>query len=127
MTYQIYYMPKDMEDNGRGFTMFDIEYYEVQSPHEKDKWYSEIHSSPIVEGIVSFLKDRSQDTSFNWSQFSTDATEIDELRGLLFERYNNLPKNVIESTHFHYHVFGEVIKEKIYHFAEKYGLFVNVD
>ena len=37
MTYQIYYMPKDMEDNGRGFRMFDIEYYEMQSPHEKDK------------------------------------------------------------------------------------------
>ena len=127
MTYQIYYIPKDMEDNGRGSTMFDIEYYLTQSPREKDKWYTEVKSLPIVGGIVHFLHDHSQDPSFNWMLFSTDATEIEELRGLLYESYDNSPKNDSEARHFHYHVFGEVIKEKIYHFAEKYGLFVNVD
>ena len=39
MTYQIYYIPKGEQNNNRGYTLFDIEYYQKQSDRSKD-WYS---------------------------------------------------------------------------------------
>ena len=126
MTYQIYYIPKGEENNSRGYTLFDIEYYKKQSDKTKD-WYSEIHCLPIVEGIAYFLKDTLNSKDFIFEDFVKESDEIQEIRGLLYERYDNKPKPNIDANHFHYHVFGQILKEKIDKFANKYGLFVNTD
>jgi hypothetical protein len=134
MTYQIYYIPKGEENNSRGYTLFDIEYYQKQSDKIKvcyseitKDWYSEIHCLPVVEGIAYFLKDAFSDKDFIFEDFVKEAGEIQEIRGLLYERYDNKPKPSTDANHFHYHVFGKVLKEKIEKFANKYGLFVNID
>ena len=53
--------------------------------------------------------------------------EIQEIRGLLYERYNNKPKIYDEARVFHYKVFGKILKEKIEAFANKYNLHINID
>jgi len=126
MTYQIYYMPKGEQNNSRGYTLFDIEYYQEHSDESKD-WYSEIHCLPIVDGISYFLKEAFTNRDFILEDFVKDADEIQEIRGLLYERYNNKPKSQTDAHHFHYRVFGKILEEKIYKFANKYGLFVNID
>ena len=118
MTYQIYYIPKGEQNNSRGYTLFDIEYYQNQSDNSKD-WYSEIHCLPVVEGIAYFLKDAHNNKEFVFEDFVKESDEIQEIRGLLFERYDNKPKPSIDAQHFHYHVFGKILKEKIYEFANK--------
>jgi hypothetical protein len=126
MTYQIYYTPKGEENNSRGYTLFDIEYYQKQSDKTKD-WYSEISCLPVVEGIAHFLKDSLSNKDFMFENFVKESYEIQEIRGLLYERYDNRPKPSIDADHFHYHIFGKVLKEKIYEFSNKYGLYVNID
>ena len=126
MTYQIYYIPKGMQNNSRGYTLFDIEYYQEQSINSKD-WYSEIDCLPVVEGIAYFLKDAFNDKDFIFEDFVKESDEIQEIRGLLFECYDNKPKSHIDAHHFHYHIFGKVLKEKIDAFCDKYGLHVNID
>lgn len=126
MVYQIYYIPRGEQNNSRGYTLFDIEYYQNQSDITKD-WYSEIHCLPLVEGIARFLKDALNNKDFIFEDFVKDADEIQEIRGLLYERYDNKPKSSIDAHRFHYHVFGKVLKEKIYEFSNKYGLYVNID
>lgn len=126
MTYQIYYSPKGEEKNSRGYTLFDIEYYQKQSDKTKE-WYSEIHCLPIVEGIAYFLKDSLNNKDFSFEEFVKESGEIQEIRGLLYERYDNKPKPSTDANHFHYHVFGKILEEKIDKFASKYGLFVNID
>jgi hypothetical protein len=126
MVYQIYYIPRGEQNNSRGYTLFDIEYYQNQSDITKD-WYSEIHCLPVVEGIARFLKDVLNNKDFIFEDFVKESDEIQEIRGLLYERYDNKPKPSIDAQHFHYHVFGKVLKEKIYEFSNKYGLYVNID
>ena len=57
MTYQIYYISKGEKNNNnnRGYTLFDIEYFQKQSDKTKDL-YSEIHCLPVVEGIAHLTK-----------------------------------------------------------------------
>lgn len=126
MTYQVYYIPKGEENNSRGCTLFDIEYYKKQSDKTND-WYSEIHCLPVVEGIAYFLKDAFRDKDFSFEDFVKDAGEIQEIRGLLYERCDNKPKPSTEANYFHYHVFRKILEEKIDDFAGKYGLFINID
>lgn len=126
MTYQIYYISKGEENNTRGYTLFDIEYYQKQSDKTKDL-YSEIHCLPVVEGIAYFLKDVLNSKDFSFEDFVKESGEIQEIRGLLYERYDNKPKPSADANHFHYHVFGKTLEEKIDKFASKYGLFVNID
>ena len=127
MTYQIYYMPKDFTRNSRGYVMFDIEYYREQS-QTKDKWFSEIRCLPCVEGLTHFLKDKfNEDINFDIEEFTKAAIEIQEVRGLLYERFNNTPKENKEANHFHYHVFGETLEKLLNNFADKYGLYINKD
>lgn len=126
MTYQIYYIPKGEKDNSRGYTLFDIEYYQKQSESSKD-WYSEIDCLPVVEGIAYFLKDAFNNKDFIFEDFVKDADRIQEIRGLLYERYNNKPKSRTDAWHFHYQRFGKVLEDIIGKFADKYGLFVNID
>lgn len=126
MIYQIYYIPKGEQNSSRGYTLFDIEYYQKQSNSSKD-WYSEIHCLPIVEGIAYFLKDALNNKDFIFEDFIKESDEIQEIRGLLYERYNNKPKSHIDANHFHYHIFGKVLEEKVDAFCNKYGLHVNID
>lgn len=126
MTYQIYYIPKGEQNNSRGYTLFDIEYYQEQSNNSKD-WFSEINCLPVVEGIAYFLKDSLNNKDFIFEDFVKESDEIQEIRGLLYECYDNKPKSHIDAHHFHYHIFGKVLKEKVYTFANKYDLFVNID
>ena len=126
MTYQIYYIPKGEQNNSRGYTLFDIEYYQKHSNNSK-YWYSEISCLPIVEGIAYFLKDVLNNKDFIFEDFAKEADEIQEIRGLLYERYDNTPQSHTDAHHFHYHIFGKVLKEIVDKFADKYGLFVNID
>ena len=127
MTYQIYYKPETSAENSRGYVMFDIEYYRKQS-QTKDKWFSEISCLPCVEGLTHFLKDKfNEDINFDIEEFTKVAIEIQEVRGLLYERFNNKPKENKEANHFHYHVFGETLEKLLNNFADKYGLYINKD
>ena len=127
MTYQIYYKPETSAENSRGYVMFDIEYYRKQS-QLKYKWFSDISCLPCVEGLTHFLKDKfNEDINFDIEEFIKEGTEIQELRGLLYERFNNKPKENKEANHFHYHVFGETLEKLLNNFADKYGLYINKD
>lgn len=127
MTYQIYYKPENSAENSRGYVMFDIEYYREQS-QTKDKWFSDISCLPCVEGLTHFLKDKfNEDINFDIEEFTKAAIEIQEVRGLLYERFNNTPKENKEANHFHYHVFGETLEKLLNNFADKYGLYINKD
>ena len=126
MTYQIYYIPKGEQNSSRGYTLFDIEYYQEESD-KSNEWFSEIDCLPVVEGIAYFLKDAFRNENFNFENFVKDADKIQEIRGLLYERYNNRPKPFTEAEHFHHHIFRKVLEEMIDEFGNKYGLFVNID
>ena len=83
---------------------------------------------PIICRLIAyFLKDSFKNKDFIFEDFVKDADEIQEIRGLLYERYNNKPRSRIDAHHFHYHIFGKVLEEKVNTFANKYGLFVNID
>lgn len=126
MTFNIYYMPKGSKDGDRGYSLFDIEYYREKAK-DNVKWFSEIDCIPVVEGICIFFKDKLKDKSFDYQQFIVDATEIQEIRGLLYERFDNSPKLETESSNFHYNIFGKFIQNKFKDFADKYNLFINID
>ena len=128
MTYEIYYLPEDSAKNSRGYTMFDIEYYRKQSVREDDEYFSEISCLTCVEGLARFLKDKLQENdNFEIESFIKDATEVQEVRGLLYERFDNTPKDFEKSLNFHHHIFGEVLENLLNDFADKYGLFINKD
>lgn len=127
MVYQIYYTPKDSKNNDRGNVMFDIEYYLSKSKVKNDYWFSELSCLPCVKGMVSFLKDKRNDENFNYDEFVELAEEIQEIRGLLYERYNNRPKPYDEANEFYYKVFGKILEEKLEAFANKYNLYINID
>lgn len=126
MVYQIYYKPKGDSNGYKGYCLFDIEYYQQQNDETKD-WYSEIHCLALVEGIARFLKDMLNNKGFMFEEFVKDASEIQEIRRLLYEYYSNKPKPRTDAQHFHYDVFGKTLQEKIDRFSNKYGLHVNID
>jgi pyruvate/oxaloacetate carboxyltransferase len=120
-------MPKGSKDNNRGNVMFDIEYYMEKSEVKNDYWFSDIHCLPCIKGITYFLKDKQGDNNFDYDEFVNLGEEIQEIRGLLYERYNNKPKIYDEARVFHYKVFGKILEEKIEAFANKYNLHINRD
>lgn len=127
MTYQIYYLPINSAKGSRGYTMFDIEYYMAQGGNPTMR-FSEISCLPCVEGIVYFLKYKLQDKiNFDVEEFIKDATEIQEVRRTLYEKFDNRIKEGEEAFNFHYKVFGETLKEMLNKFANKYGLYINKD
>lgn len=127
MIYQIYYTPKDSKEDIR-YVIFDIGYYLLKDDiNEKNNWFSEIHCLPCIGGITKFLKDKLNDKDFNCDEFVTLGEEIEEIRGLLYERYDNKPKKYSAAKDFHYKVFGKVLEEKIEAFADKFDLYINRD
>ena len=127
MVYQIYFLPKGTEYDHPRHTLFDIEYYLNQSDVNKEEWFSEISVLPIANELVYFLKEKFEGDSFDYKQFAEDIDEIQELRRTLYERYDNKPKQHMEARVFHYHVFGKTLKKTLYDFADKYGLYINID
>lgn len=125
MVYQIYYMPKPNEEPDNYYVLFDIEYYMEQT--NDHKWYSELHCLPIVEGLTRFLEKHLKQEDIDVEQFIKDSNEIEELRGLLYERYNNKPKSMEEAHIFHYKTFWNVLDKIIRDFAKKYDLYLNID
>lgn len=94
--------------------------------HQK-KWHSEIHSLPCVEGLALFLKNSINDSHFPLKEFIDDAHEIEELRGLLYEHYENAKATMEEAEEFHYHIFLKILENLIEKFATKYKLHINRD
>lgn len=127
MIYQIYYTPKDSKEDRR-YVIFDIEYYlSKDDMNEKNNWLSEIRCLLCIEGITKFLKDKLNDKDFDCDEFVALGEEIEEIRGLLYEQYDNKPKKYSLAKDFHYKVFGKVLEEKIEAFAKKYDLHINRD
>lgn len=128
MIYQIYYNP-DSNNEGIRECLFEIEYY-LKKNDSTSEWCSEVSCLPCPKGIIHFLRDRiskHDDPMFNVDVFANDADDIKELRGLLYERYNNKPKMYDEARKFHYYTFGKVLKEILDDFCLKYKLFLNID
>ena len=125
MTFKFEYITKE----GKTVCMFDIEYFlkESETKQTEGLWYSEIDCLPCVEGITRFLHDKFQEDDFDFEEFIKGGLEIQEVRGLLYERYNNKPKQKLEAYNFHHHEFYSVIKSLFLKFSEKYGLHINVD
>ena len=127
MTYQIYWKAKDVENDVKRYVLFDIEFYRKHAENSFD-WISEIHCLPIVKGISNFLKDKLSSNDFVFEEFVNDASEIQEIRRMLYEAdFDNMPRPSEESTNFHNKTFGKALEKKISEFAKKYGLLVNRD
>ena len=127
MTFQIRYTSVL---DGKEMLMFDIEYWLTQSDLDNDKWFSEISCLPIVSGLTYFLKDKLSDgekTTFSYQDFIKDATEIQEIRGFLFERNCNAPKQKEIASDFHYRTFYIEIYDLFSDFCQKYGLSLSID
>ena len=130
MVYYLKYTPKDQQ-NSRGVVVFDIEYYKERSDKDEDLWYSEIDCLPCVDGLTIFLKDKFNEPEFDVKQFITDATKIQEVRGLLYENMwegqSNRPKPAEDADNFHYNIFGKVIEKLFEDFTKKYGMWISRD
>lgn len=125
MIYQIIY--KSPNDN-KEYCMFDIEYYKDHPEYCKDKWISEIRCTTIVEGLVMFVRDMIQaKENFDCATFIEDAAQLQEVRGLLFEKFDNKPRTDRESDVFHYHIFAKSLRLLLDAFCDKYGCRLNVD
>ena len=122
MIYQIYYSPNG--EKNRGYVLFDIEYY-LKKLNNSKEWQSEIHCLPLIKGVSYFIKEFIKDKYFN--EFIKDATDIQEIRSLLYEQYNNNPKSKSEASNFHYKIFGKILEGMLNDFANKYGLYINRD
>ena len=130
MIYYLKYTPKDQQ-NSRGVVVFDIEYYKERSDKDEYLWNSEISCLPCVDGLTIFLKDKFNEPDFDVKQFITDATEIQEVRGLLYENMwegqSNRPKPAKDADNFHYNIFGKVIENLFEEFTKKYGMWISRD
>lgn len=92
--------------------MFDIEYY-LKPCKNSLNWMSEIHCLSIIEGIAHFLKDMLSDNDFVFEEFVNDASEIQEIRKMLYEsNFDNRPRPSKESTYFHNKTFRHALEKK---------------
>lgn len=130
MIYYLKYTPKGQQ-NSKGVVVFDIEYYKERSDKDEDLWNSEISCLPCVDGLTIFLKDKFNEPEFDVKQFIKDATEIQEVRGLLYENnwegQSNRPKPAEDANNFHYNIFGKVIENLFEEFTKKYGMWISRD
>ena len=123
MTFNIYYNPVGTINR---YSLFDIEYY-LRFVYGPEGVQSEIHCLPMVKGLTYFLKDKFEDKDFDCEEFIKDAEEIQEIRGFLFEKNNNRPKNRNDASYLHKKVFLPKIEDMISKFVEKYNLGVDRD
>jgi hypothetical protein len=123
----IYYIKYNA--NGELYTMFDIEYYLKEFNSEKAEMLSEIHVSIIPNGYTHFVADKLREEafeSFNLEDFIKDVNKINNLRGLLYEWYDNRPRQLSDAKIFH-NEFGDKFKKILTEFVEKYNLSLEVD
>lgn len=125
MTYYIRYYNRQEIDN-RCYNVFDIEYY---MKDWYDKWHSDLHSNICADGFAYFLRDRFADKTFNIEEFVNNASEIENVRELLYNGFgiDNSPKKLEDAEEFHYHTFRMILEEKLNTFAKKYDLVVVKD
>ena len=123
----IYYIKYNTNDEK--YTMFDIEYYLKEYNKEKKEWLSEIHCSIVPNGYTNFVADNLREAVFDslkLKEFIQDVNKIDNLRGFLYERHNNIPRLYSEAKKFH-NEFGDKLKKIFTKFVEKYNLSLEVD
>ena len=127
MVYFIQYTLQDKTD----VLLFDIDYYlnkEGDLGQWGDKqWFSEINPISCIDGITRFLKEKFQEPNFDCEDFIKGAHQIEELRGLLYETYNNQPKSYEDAEQFHYNIFGVQLKQILNNFCDKWGFYLNID
>lgn len=116
MTYNICYKPKGSE---KEYVMFDIDYYMNFFDEENKLWNSEVHCWTSVEGLTHFLKDK-ENTGFDYDNFIKKAKEIQELRMILHEHFNNKPTNYEDAKYFNYYIFKPVLDQKLREFTMVY-------
>lgn len=122
MTFQIY-CGEDFTKH-RGYTMFDIEYYQYRNNDEL--WQSELHVLPCVEGLVRYTLSQKDNPDFNVEEFIADSEVIQELRRWLWEvdGANNKPDT---EGKLHYGERYQYIESLINDYAKKYGCYVSRD
>lgn len=123
----IYYIKYNTNDEK--YTMFDIEYYLKEFNSEKKEWVSEIYVSITPNGYTHFVADKLREAVFDslkLKEFIQDVNKIDNLRGFLYERHNNIPRLYSEGKKFH-NEFGDKLKKIFTKFVEKYNLSLEVD
>ena len=81
----------------------------MEKVYNSEEWNSEIRCLPLVKGISYFIKERINNKDSNFDDFIKDATDIQEIRGLLHENWDNRPKPIANARDFHYIVFGKRI------------------
>lgn len=126
MVYQIYFGDRGMKNN----VLFDIEVYLTGNGH--CQWYSEIHSSAFGSAFINYFKSDDMkallENDVVLSNMIEESKELEELRGWLYECSDtrNKPLESSLASERHKKILAYV-KEKVYAFADKYNLYVNVD
>lgn len=123
----VYYI--NYNKDGEKYTMFDIEYYLKEFNKEKKEWLSEIYCSIVPNGYTNFVADKLREEAFETfklKEFIQDVNKIVNLRGLLYERHNNIPRLYSEAKKFH-NEFADKLKKILTKFVEKYNLSLEVD
>lgn len=120
----IYFINYNSLSDKRTCCMFDIEFY-LKRDDDTKLWESELHSLPIVEGLVKFINENKDKIDID--EFIKDATEIQELRGCLHEKHDNQLEEYDVAMKRHYNEFFHEFDEKIKKFVNKYGLDLNID
>lgn len=119
----IYYIKYKTE--GNRYTMFDINCFE-ECDYSSGLWNVECDSTLIVKGLTFFLKDHFNKDNFDFLSFIKEATELQEIRGFLWEMHSNKPTTLEKCDKF-YKSFSKEIEEKIKNFVKKYGLILETD
>ena len=99
----------------------------MEKVYNSEEWNSEIRCLPLVKGISYFIKERINNKDSNFDEFIKDATDIQEIRGLLHENWDNRPKPIANARDFHYIVFGKGLDSMLNIFADTYVLRINRD
>ena len=121
MVYQIYF------GDGADYTvLFDIEVYLNKEDRIGGDWQSEIISSAFGSAFIKYF--RNEVKGDLPEEMIADSKELEELRGWLYERadFVNTPLSMELASQRHKKVI-KYVEEKVYAFAEKYHLYVNVD
>lgn len=122
MIIQIYWDGNSTSD--RGYTMFDIEYYQIKA--DKDQWQSEIHVVPCIEGLVRYTASHKDSSEFFLYKFIEDCELIGGLRRWLWES-DGIHNEPSKDDKLHYGERYDHIMNTVNEYAEKYGLYVNID
>ena len=128
----VYFIKYTLQDN-TDVLLFDIDYYlkedeDTNASQWNDRqWFSEINPISCIGGITHFLKEKFQEPNFDCEDFINDAHQIEELRGLLYETYNNQPKSYEDAQQFHYNIFGVKLKQILNDFCDKWGFYLDID